>query len=87
MSREERLSHLTERLPQWARPVIGTGRYLLVAVLLNLPGNALIGGGGGIAFIAGFSRLYAPMLTLVTFAVAVLPVPLTVWLWGVEVLQ
>ena len=82
MSQQERLSHLTARLPRWLVPMVGTGRYLLLALLLNIPGNAVIGGGGGITFIAGVSRLFAPTLTTVAIALAVLPVPLVVWITG-----
>lgn len=86
MPREERLAVLAERLPRWARPIIGSGRYLLLAALINIPGSALIGGGGGVAFIAGFSRLYRPLWTFAVIALAVLPVPATVWLMGADVL-
>lgn len=86
MTREDRLAVLMDTVPAWAKPVIGGGRYLLLAALLNLPGTALIGGGGGIAFIAGFSRLYHPMLTVLVIALAVLPVPATVWLMGADAL-
>lgn len=87
VSQEERLAILMERLPHWARPVFGGGRYLLLAALLNIPGNAVIGGGGGIAVIAGFSRLYRPLMSFAVIALAVLPVPLTVWLMGAEALS
>lgn len=87
MSYEDRLAVLTERVPGWARPIIGGGRYLLLAALFNIPGNAVIGGGGGIAFIAGFSRLYHPLITLLVIAIAVAPVPLTVWTMGADVLS
>jgi hypothetical protein len=46
-------------------------RYIAPALALNIPGNALIGGGGGIALFAGVSGLYAPMPTVLAFAVAV----------------
>ena len=82
MTREERLAHLTDRAPAWLKPIIGPWRYLVLAALINIPGNAVIGGGGGIAFTAGFSRLFRPSWTALTIAVAVLPVPLTVWLTG-----
>jgi hypothetical protein len=51
-------------------------RYLFLAVLFNLPGNSLIGGGGGIAIVAGMSRLYSPLFYIVVIAAAILPVPL-----------
>ncbi len=82
MSHEERLAHLSARAPRWLQPLIGPWRYPLLAVLINIPGNAVIGGGGGIAFTAGFSRLFRPGWTALTVALAVLPVPLTVWLTG-----
>lgn len=82
MTREERLAHLVGRAPRWLRPIIGPWRYLLLAALLNLPGNSFIGGGGGIAFTAGFSRLFSPGWSSLTVALAVLPVPLTIWISG-----
>ena len=82
MTREERLTHLTARIPPWLKPLVGMGRYVLLAVLLNVPGNAVIGGGGGIAFVAGFSRLFASTATIFVMALAVLPVPLAVWVTG-----
>ena len=87
MSREERLEHLAESAPHWLRPNIRTGRYVLLAILLNVPGNSLIGGGGGIAFIAGFSRLFRPRIAILVIALAVLPVPLTVWIKGTDATQ
>ena len=87
MSREERLEHLAERAPHWLRPIIRTGRYVLLAILLNVPGNSVIGGGGGIAFIAGFSRLFRPSIAILVIALAVLPVPLTVWIAGTDASQ
>jgi hypothetical protein len=53
---------------------------LTLAVLLNLPGNIIIGGGGGIALIAGMTRLYSPPTYLTTIAIAVAPVPVIVTL-------
>ena len=86
MTREERLEHLASRAPRWLKPLMRTGRYLLLAVLLNVPGNSVIGGGGGIAFIAGFSRLFRPGIAILVIALAVLPVPLTVWIAGADTL-
>ena len=77
---------LCARLPGWLAPQALRHRYLLLALLINVPGNALIGGGGGIGLIAGLSRIYTPLATLVTFAIAVSPVPLLFWFYGVPVL-
>ena len=82
MSRQERLEHLLSRTPERLRPTFRTTRYLLMALLLNIPGNAILGGGGGISFAAGFSRLYRPWLAVLTIALAVLPVPFAVWVSG-----
>lgn len=82
MTQQDRLTHLTKRLPLSIAPHIRKGRYLLLAALFNIPGNAVLGGGGGIAFIAGFSRLFRPWAAILTIVLAVLPVPLSVWLLG-----
>ncbi len=86
MDSVQRMAHLTARMPEPARPLIRAGRYVLLAWLFNVPGNAVIGGGGGIAFLAGFSRLFHPTWTALAIALGVLPVPLIVWLSGVEIL-
>ena len=82
LSHEKRLAHLTNRLPERTAPFVRKGRYLILAALFNIPGNAILGGGGGIAFIAGFSRLFRPWAAVLTIVLAVLPVPLSVWLLG-----
>ena len=86
MDQSDRVAHLTARLPERARPWVTAGRYILLAGLLTLPGNAVIGGGGGISFVAGFSRLFSPAMTVVTILIAVLPVPLVIWVSGGGVL-
>lgn len=85
LSRLERLRILQDRAPKWLRPFVSSFRYALLAVLINLPGNALVGGGGGLLFMAGFSRLFHPAATLLTMAVAVAPVPIAVWAFGVDI--
>lgn len=82
MSRDERLALLSARAPTWVVPLIGRWRYLLLAALINLPGNVIMGGGGGIAFTAGFSRLFHPVWTTVALVLAVMPVPIAFWLVG-----
>jgi len=73
---KRRLAFLAEKAPAGAAPALLRHRYLLVAFLLNIPGNALIGGGGGIAMMAGLSRLYSFPQYLFTIAVATLPGPI-----------
>ena len=55
-------------------------RYVALAVLLNVPGNTVIGGGGGIGLTAGLSRLMSFPKFLLTVCLAVAPVPLGVTL-------
>lgn len=82
LSPRRRLAMLRQRAPALLAPVVTDYRYVLLAVLVNLPGNTLIGGGGGIAMLAGISRLYGPWATLATFMLAVLPVPAFVLIFG-----
>lgn len=80
LSRHERLAVLVEAAPQRIVPTLVKNRYLAIVVMLNLPGNALIGGGGGIALLAGMSGLFAfaPFVGIVAIAVA--PIPLAAYL-------
>ncbi len=76
-----RLALLHSGLPRWIAPVAPL-RYLVLAVLINLPGNIALGGGGGLLLYAGLSRLFAPLPLLLTLMVAVAPLPLAVWFLG-----
>ncbi|MDH5452067.1 MAG: hypothetical protein OEX14_01835 [Paracoccaceae bacterium] len=82
LTREARLSFLRDRLPGWMSPLVSGHRYLLLAILINMPGNAILGGGGGILLLSGFSRLFSVGKTILTIAVAVAPVPLLVYALG-----
>ncbi len=82
MSIEERLDFLISRLPASSARFLLRHRYLAIAVLLNVPGNAFIGGGGGIALVAGLSRLFSFPAFIITIAFAVAPVPLAFYLTG-----
>ena len=57
-------------------------RYVALAFALNLPGNAFIGGGGGISFTMGFIRFFTLPEFAITVSLAVLPFPLIVFLKG-----
>jgi hypothetical protein len=57
-------------------------RYLALILAINLPGNVVIGGGGGIAMMAGASRLFSPVPYVLSVMLAVSPVPLAVILFG-----
>ncbi|PKP70679.1 MAG: hypothetical protein CVT82_05920 [Alphaproteobacteria bacterium HGW-Alphaproteobacteria-4] len=79
LGREARLELLREKLPRWCAPLVSRFRYLVIALAVNLPGNSIIGGGGGILFVAGLSRLFRPWAVAGTIALAVAPVPLMIW--------
>ncbi len=82
LSPDARLRFLSNKLPSWLAPLATRYRYVTLALLINLPGNGLIGGGGGLAMLAGLTRVYAPRATILTFAIAIAPIPLLVWLTG-----
>lgn len=85
LTRAERLEALRARAPAWIRPLATRYRYVLVAALINLPGNSVLGGGGGILFTVGLSRLFVPLQTVLTILVAVAPVPFAVWLFDIDI--
>lgn len=84
---EDRLASLSERLPHGLAQLTLRYRYLMLAALINLPGTAVIGGGGGILMMAGLSRLFRDRWALLTIALATLPIPLAVWVLGTQVLH
>ncbi len=86
MDTAARLAFLVESSPTRIVPLLLRHRYLALAVALNVPGNFLIGGGGGIALTAGVSRLFSPVGFLLTIALAMSPVPLAVLIFGRQVL-
>lgn len=87
MSNEKRLLMLEESLPPWVSRWIVKRRYLMLALALNLPGNSLIGGGGGIVMLAGLSRLFSPFFLLITLALATAPVPIAVYIFGADLIR
>ncbi len=77
---DQRLALLVSHSPKRFIPALIRHRYLALIVLINTPGNSLIGGGGGIAFTAGLSGLFSFCRFALTTAIAVAPVPLFVYL-------
>lgn len=80
-----RLALLRRSLPNVLADWAITYRYVALGLVLNLPGNAVIGGGGGICLIAGLSGLFAPRWMVLTLLICVAPVPAAVWIFGVDV--
>ena len=79
---DERLALLLEGAPPKTVGLALRHRYIALAVIVNVPGNAMIGGGGGIMMMAGMSGIFAPVQTLLAIAIAVSPVPIMVMLLG-----
>ena len=86
MSREQRLAFLVGKAPTRILPLLLRHRHLALALAINLPGNFLLGGGGGISLVAGLSGLYSLPGFVATIVLAVLPVPLGLVLIGPAVL-
>lgn len=63
-------------------PFLLRHRVIALMVALNLPGNAVLGGGGGICLAAGFSRLFSFPTYLMAVLIAVAPVPALVYMTG-----
>jgi hypothetical protein len=85
LDKAQRLQLLEQRAPAWAKPLVTHYRYVVMALLINLPGSSLIGGGGGLMFLSGFSRLFRTGSMILTILVAVAPVPLAFWAFGFDV--
>jgi len=82
LTAEQRFGLLLELAPARIVPTLLRHRYITLMVALNIPGNAVVGGGGGIALLAGMSGLFTlPRFTLAV-ALAALPVPLFIMLAG-----
>lgn len=72
------------RNKKWLGTLFLKYRYLVIGLLLNMPGTYLIGGGGGISFACGVSRNISLKLFLLTVVLAVSPVPLLAFLGVVQ---
>ncbi len=82
---DPRIGQSTARpLKIWQRALrrVSKHRSLVLAVLINTPGNSALGGGGGIALAVGVGRLMPFGRFLVSVAFAVAPVPVAVWCLG-----
>jgi len=80
--RHERLQLMVSGASQrWVSFLI-RHRLLLLIVAFNVPGNAVVGGGGGIALMAGFSRLFSFPGFLLAMTLATSPIPVAFLLYG-----
>lgn len=77
---DERLALMLRRAPRrWVRRLV-EHRYLALAVLINLPGNAIVGGAGGIGLVAGMSRVFSLPRYVGIMALATTPLPIMLWI-------
>ena len=82
---QRRLKMMVTRSPKKFVPYLLKYRYLALFLAINMPGNIVIGGGGGIALLAGLSRLFTPSWYFLTIAIAVSPIPLAVLVFGEKI--
>jgi hypothetical protein len=78
----QRIAFLDQQAPARIAPFLLKHRLLAIAAALNLPGNSLLGGGGGIGLLVGMSGVVPFRHYLLVVAIAVAPVPLFFFLFG-----
>ena len=84
LSGEDRVAMLLEGQSARAMQFAIRYRYVGLALAVNMPGNSVIGGGGGIMLMAGLSGIFSPLATVATIALAVSPVPLAMVFFGLQ---
>jgi len=84
LSKNERVAMLLEGQSKRVLHLALRYRYVAMAVAVNMPGNSIIGGGGGIMILAGLSGIFTPLSTFLTVVFAVSPVPLAVIFLGLQ---
>lgn len=84
MTPKERSMYMMAHAPGRLLPFMLRHRYVALVLALNLPGNVVLGGGGGLALMAGLSRIYTPLGFGVATAFAVAPIPILVVLFGYQ---
>jgi hypothetical protein len=62
-----------------------SNRHITLAVCLNLPGNSVLGGGGGIAALCGLSGQFHWWRYVLTVMVATAPLPVLVLIGQVDI--
>ncbi|MBT7974334.1 MAG: hypothetical protein HN687_09305 [Candidatus Marinimicrobia bacterium] len=84
MNRHIQIIVNNDRLRKWLRTDLPGTRYLALAILFNLPGNFILGGGGGIALLCGLSRHFSWNGFLLTVMLSTAPVPLLIWFGWIQ---
>ncbi len=70
--------HVEKRFGRRLSSFIKKYPYLIVALLLNLPGNFILGGGGGIAMLSGQNTQISLKAFVTTIVFATLPLPVLI---------
>ena len=76
----DRPAFLLRAAPGRLLPLLLRHRCLALVFALNVPGNAVVGGGGGIGLVAGYSRVFTFPAYASAVAIGILPAPLLVLL-------
>ena len=84
LSQEARIAVLLDGAPPGVIALALRHRYIALALAVNIPGNVVIGGGGGIMMLAGMSGIFTPLPTALSIMLAVSPVPLAVMFLGLH---
>ncbi len=79
----EKMLALTQAAPKHIVPFLLKHRYLAIAAAINIPGNAVIGGGGGIGMLCGLSRIFPWPYFVLTVALAVAPIPILLLIFDI----
>jgi uncharacterized membrane protein YdjX (TVP38/TMEM64 family) len=69
----------------WLRPFLLKNHYLMLAILFNVPGNSILGGGGGISLAYGHSPNVSWKRFLLTVVLATAPVPILAFFGFIQV--
>ncbi|MBT3226180.1 MAG: hypothetical protein HN580_15555 [Deltaproteobacteria bacterium] len=72
-------------LSKTSRHLLPNSRYIILAILINLPGNTIIGGGGGIALLCGMNRSFSWKGFIVTIALAISPLPILLFMGLIQI--
>ena len=70
---------------RWLRPYLLKNHYLMLAFLFNVPGNSILGGGGGISLAYGTRSSVSWKRFLVTVVLATAPVPILAFFGFIQV--
>lgn len=80
LTAHQKLDFLIDHAPKRIAPTLLKHHYIAIIIALNIPGNAIIGGGGGIGLLAGIVKFYTFPKYIAAVSLATLPVPLFIYM-------